>query len=61
MKSRWSLIFVVFTMVGLLLGTAYWLVFASNTKFENEYSILFVETETSEEELLAQISPLLKS
>ncbi|MGB1043711.1 MAG: hypothetical protein ACPGYU_01075 [Flavobacteriaceae bacterium] len=38
MKSRWSLIFVVFTMVGLLLGTAYWLVFASNTKFENEYS-----------------------
>lgn len=61
MKSRWSLIFVVFTMVGLLLGTAYWLVFASNTKFENEYSLLFVETETSEEELLAQISPLLKS
>ncbi|MGA0402658.1 MAG: endolytic transglycosylase MltG [Flavobacteriaceae bacterium] len=61
MKNIKKWIFVLAAAGGLLLFALYSILFASNTKFENEYQLLFIETDTSEEELITQITPFLKS
>jgi len=61
MKNLKKWILVLAAAGGLLLFALYGMLFASNTKFENEYQLLFIETDTSEEELITQITPFLKS
>ena len=61
MKNIKRRIFAIAAAGGLFLLTLYGMLFASNTKFENEYQLLFIETDTSEEELITQITPFLKS
>jgi len=61
MKNLKNWIFAIVAAGGLLLLIGYGIIFASNTKFENEYQLLFIETDTSEEELMTQITPFLKS
>ena len=61
MKNVKKLIFALTATAGLLLLALYVILFAANTKFENEYQLLFIETDTSEEELMTQITPFLKS
>lgn len=61
MKNLKKWIFAIVAAGGLLLLIGYGIIFASNTKFENEYQLLFIETDTSEEELMTQITPFLKS
>jgi len=60
-KNIKKLIFALVAAGCLLLLVGYSIIFASNTKFENEYQLLFIETDTSEEELMTQITPFLKS
>jgi UPF0755 protein len=57
--KKW--IFALVAAGGLLVLVGYGIIFASNTKFENEYQLLFIETDTSEEEFMTQITPFLKS
>jgi len=57
--KKWT--FAIAAAGGLMLLVGYSIIFASNTKFENEYQLLFIETDTSEEEFMTQITPLLKS
>jgi len=61
MKNIKKWIFVLAAPGGLLLFALYGMLFASNTNFENEYQLLFIETDTSEAELITQITPFLKS
>jgi len=61
MKNIKKWIFVLAAAGGLLLFAFYGMLFASNTNFENEYQLLFIETDTSEAELITQITPFLKS
>ncbi len=61
MKNLKKWIFAIVAAGGLLLLIGYGIISASNTKFENEYQLLFIETDTSEEELMTQITPFLKS
>ena len=61
MNNVKKLIFALTAAAGLLLLALYVMLFAANTKFENEYQLLFIETDTSEEELMTQITPFLKS
>ena len=61
MKNLKKWILVLAAAGGLLLFALYGMLFASNTKFENEYQLLFIDTDTSEEELITQITPFLKS
>jgi UPF0755 protein len=61
MKNVKKLIFALTATAGLLLLALYVILFAANTKFENEYQLLFIETDTSEEEFMIQITPFLKS
>ncbi len=61
MKTIKKLIFALVAAGCLLLLVGYGIIFASNTKFENEYQLLFIETDTSEEEFMIQITPFLKS
>ena len=61
MKNLKKWILVLAAAGGLLLFALYGMLFASNTNFENEYQLLFIETDTSEEELITQITPFLKS
>jgi len=61
MKNIKKWIFVLAVAGGLLLFALYGMLLASNTNFENEYQLLFIETDTSEEELITQITPFLKS
>ena len=57
--KKWT--FAIGAAGGLMLLVGYSIIFASNTKFENEYQLLFIETDISEEEFMTQITPLLKS
>ena len=57
--KKWT--FAIAAAGGLMLLVGYSIIFASNTKFENEYQLLFIETDISEEEFMTQITPLLKS
>ena len=61
MKNIKKLIVALATAGGILILVGYNIIFASNTKFENEYQLLFIETDTSEEEFMIQITPFLKS
>jgi UPF0755 protein len=61
MKNIKKLIVALATAGGILILVSYNIIFASNTKFENEYQLLFIETDTSEEEFMTQITPFLKS
>lgn len=61
MKNIKKWIFTIIAAGGLLLLAGYSIILASNTKFENEYQLLFIETDTSEEEFMTQITPFLKS
>ena len=61
MKNTKKWIFTIIAVGGLLLLAGYSIILASNTKFENEYQLLFIETDTSEEEFMIQITPFLKS
>ena len=61
MKNLKKWILVLAAAGGLLLFAFYGMLFASNTNFENEYQLLFIETDTSEAELITQITPFLKS
>ncbi len=61
MKNIKKLIVALATAGGILILVGYNIIFASNTKFENEYQLLFIETDISEEEFMTQITPFLKS